>query len=113
MWQPPHWESIMLTLKNTLKLDEPNWDFSHPDDYCEVNLEVSGELIVVAENKEELDELDEVYDWVSDWIEDKVDVPFGWSVRWNASIDGDIMTITVDETKPDPFYDYDDNFYLK
>jgi len=103
----------MLTLKNTLKLDEPNWDFSHPDDYCEVNLEVSGELIVVAENKEELDELDEVYDWVSDWIEDKVDIPFGWNVSWNASIDGDIMTITVDETKPDPFCDYDDNFYLK
>ena len=106
----------MLTIKNTLKLEEPNWDESYvcggPDDYFEVELDVSGELVIVAENKKELDEFDEVYDWVCDWIEDKVNIPFGWNVKWNATIEGDIMTITVDEAKPDPFCGYDDGYFL-
>ena len=66
--------------------------------------ESSGELILEAENDEELKQFEDIEDWFDDWTSGCSDCPVTRpryvTVRWNFQQSGNRMTVTVESTEP-------------
>lgn len=114
----------MKCIENSLVIEADVWD--DPGDYPNnvagsalpsyPYLESSGQLVLVAEAKWELESFDALEDWFPDWIncgaEAKkigayVNIPSDWNIDWEFKVEGNTLTVTVgDDCKPDePDYD--------
>ena len=102
----------MKCISNTLVISADIWE--DPGDYpnslaggplpSHSYIESSGELVLEAENNEELESFDALNDWFSDWIHcgaeaskigAYVDIPSYWHIDWEFKVDGNIVTVTV------------------
>lgn len=113
----------MKIISNNVAFDDYIWD--DPGDYpngiagsalpsypvCDF----SGDIVLEAENDEELKDFETIDDWFNDWAYDGSDsplnVPSGWYIRWKFVQVGNQITATPYEAEPrDDYPDYDDRW---
>lgn len=113
----------MKVISNTVDFDAYIWD--DPGDYpngiagsalpSHPVCEFSGDIVVEAENDEELKDFETIDDWFNDWVsgskDSPISTPSGWYISWKFEQNGNQIKATPDEAsvRDDyPDYDYDD-----
>lgn len=119
----------MKVISNTVDFDSYVWD--DPGDYpnavaggplpSEAVCEFCGEMVLEAENEDDLKDFETIEDWFNDWVdgsrESPVSTPSGWYISWSFKQDGNRITATpceatardddyYDDERPDDYYDY-------
>lgn len=109
----------MKVISSTVDFDSYIWD--DPGDYpnsiagsplpSEAVCEFSGELVLEAENDEEIKDFETIDDWFGDWVdgsrESPISTPSGWYISWKFEQNGNRIVATPDEATPrdDDYYD--------
>lgn len=102
----------MKTIRNSIEFDAYTWDDpgEYPNavaGYALPSYQVcdsAGELVIEAEDDEELQSFNDIEDWFDDWTSGCSDCPVTrpkyFDITWNFQQNGRQMTITVEKAEP-------------